>query len=507
MMPPRDPLITLRIPRINNEELLPIKMSPGDVLFVIGANGTGKSGLLQYLNRIYMNDESRSVMWIPSHRQTWMENSQTMSAQQKAEHEENFREFETIPQSRWSLSFPEIRPSVTLSKLVLTENERARMIADAVDDDRYRSAKAVANEVKSSLRQMNDILRHANIPITIFISPEESIEARKAGGDHYGAAELSDGERAMLLLATDILTCPQGTLLLIDEPEVHMHRAIASPVLQELFSRRDDCFFVISTHELSLPIDNPTAQILVTRGCEFDRRYVAKWTAELIDSDSLGEGVKRDILGARSEIIFVEGEDDSLDRLLYDAVFPKSYVVPKGGKHEVRKAVTSTRGISQMQWLTVYGLVDGDGDNTEDRKDADIYSLNVYAVESIYYDCYIQELVAKDTETAFDEAQPRLDVAKEESMREFSQLESVPNDYIEAGNYELILRECPIKQRKGALFQIAKGLGFSNCSKYEAAVRRILKSDERALQYVKGLLGGLPERIERDRAASPEQGT
>ena len=42
----------------------------------------------------------------------------------------------------------------------------------------------------------------------------------------YGAAELSDGERNALLISAEILTAKDGTLLIIDEPERHLHRSI-----------------------------------------------------------------------------------------------------------------------------------------------------------------------------------------------------------------------------------------------------------------------------------------
>ena len=57
MIPPLEPLLS--IPRINDEKPLSIDMFPGDVLFVLGANGTGKSGLVQHLYKKYRDKAIR----------------------------------------------------------------------------------------------------------------------------------------------------------------------------------------------------------------------------------------------------------------------------------------------------------------------------------------------------------------------------------------------------------------------------------------------------------------
>ncbi|WP_442947933.1 AAA family ATPase [Nostoc sp.] len=51
------------------------------------------------------------------------------------------------------------------------------------------------------------------------------VVASKCGGTPYSIAELSDGERNALLIAANVLTVKNGTLVLIDEPERHLHRS------------------------------------------------------------------------------------------------------------------------------------------------------------------------------------------------------------------------------------------------------------------------------------------
>ena len=74
---------------------------------------------------------------------------------------------------------------------------------------------------------------------------------------------MSDGERSAALIAATVLTVKPETVLLIDEPELHLHRAIIEPFLLALFKQRTDCAFVVSTHEIALPMAHPDARVLM----------------------------------------------------------------------------------------------------------------------------------------------------------------------------------------------------------------------------------------------------
>ena len=85
-------------------------------------------------------------------------------------------------------------------------------------------------------------MRLSNIPIEIAVEEGQKVVARKNGGAPYSIAELSDGERNAFLIAADVLTAKPGTLLLIDEPERHLHRSIISPLLQSPFRQTQGLF-------------------------------------------------------------------------------------------------------------------------------------------------------------------------------------------------------------------------------------------------------------------------
>ena len=67
---------------------------------------------------------------------------------------------------------------------------------------------------------------------------------------HYAASEMSDGERAIFYMIGQTLAASEGSLLIFDEPELHVHRSIMSKLWDELEAARQDCAFVFITHDL-----------------------------------------------------------------------------------------------------------------------------------------------------------------------------------------------------------------------------------------------------------------
>ena len=205
----------------------------------------------------------------------------------------------------------------------------------------------------------------------------------------FSIAQMSDGERAGAIMAANVLTVEPGTTLLIDEPERHLHRSIIEPFLSALFAKRQDCAFVISTHEIALPIANPAANAVILRSCEWNDNRPRAWDAEVLESGAeLPEDLKRDILGARRRILFVEGTTNSRDLSLYGALFPELSVIPKGSCNEVIRAVNGLRSSQEHHHVEAFGLIDRDDrerDETEKLAEGGVFALDVCSVESLYY--------------------------------------------------------------------------------------------------------------------------
>ena len=66
----------------------------------------------------------------------------------------------------------------------------------------------------------------------------------------YKASQLSDGERVVFYLIGQALAVPSDGILVIDEPELHLHKSIQYPLWDRIEKVRNDCLFVYLTHDV-----------------------------------------------------------------------------------------------------------------------------------------------------------------------------------------------------------------------------------------------------------------
>lgn len=115
---------------LSSGEALNFSVEVGQVLYVLGANGTGKSSLLQQFYSQHRQNGRR----ISAHRQTWFQsNALTLSAHEKKNTETYILNDDANPHSRWKDDYSAQRASVAIYDLIDAENVRARSIAGAVD--------------------------------------------------------------------------------------------------------------------------------------------------------------------------------------------------------------------------------------------------------------------------------------------------------------------------------------------------------------------------------------
>lgn len=521
-----------------NAASLQFTLAAGESVYVVGANGAGKSSLMQRFYGAHRNLARR----ISAHRQTWFaSNAINLSPEQRRQTESSMKGNDAQPQSRWKDDYSHARPNISIYDLIDAENVRARLISSAVDSKDIALAIKHSDQ-ESPLKAINELLRLSQIPVEISTHQNDQVQASKNGSPAFSVAELSDGERNALLIATDVLTAPPGSLLVVDEPERHLHRSIISPLLTLLFAKRADCVFVVSTHDVDLAIDHPDARALLLRGCTYQGANVSSWDAELLAARSeIAEPVRRAILGARRRILFVEGTATrSLDSPLYGILFPGVSVVPKSSCRDVMQAVVGVRETASHHRVHAIGLIDNDRrtpDEVARLLNQGVHALPCYSVESIYYNPRLQELVAmrvanttganannllsaamtsafaaarqhkqrlsertaeRTIRAVVESALPtRADIAAATPFTvtvDPSQLvaaEVSQFDFIEQQNdYESLVNRYPLRDTP-ALTEIARNLGFQNRTQYESSVRKLLLDDANALGLARNLLGGV----------------
>lgn len=299
-------------------------------------------------------------MHIKAHRQNWFESSEiSITAKTRSQLNDSVAISDRKAEALWTDPNSASRLSALLFDLISSENARAREIAKYVDDGNISRASQESRISKSPFDQLNELLALGTMTVTLENSKGEKILARHRGGEPFSMAQLSDGERNAIIIAATVLTVEPGTVLVIDEPERHLHRAIIEPFLSALFERRTDCPFIVSTHEIALPAAHPEARVLMTRSCEWKDNAPVAWDIRMLEPTArLPDELKLAILGSRRRILFVEGKLASLDRPLYSILFPGLSVVSKEGCAGVQKAVAGLRGAYEHHHVEAFGLVD-----------------------------------------------------------------------------------------------------------------------------------------------------
>ncbi len=375
------------IPRVSGEPL-PISLQSSDRLFIVGPNGSGKSALIQHL---VSGHQGRNIRRISAHRQTWLDSgSLNLTPLGRRQFEEQSTNREKNDKARWRDYDSQQKQSAVLFDLVAKENTRARSITSFVDSKNLEEASRLAAESVSAFTQLNDLLSLGTLLITLENSKDEEILARHRNAtDAYSIAQMSDGERNAAIIGATVLTVDPGTVLLIDEPERHLHRSIVVPFLAALFTQREDCTFIVSTHELGLPAANPTASVLMVRSCEWESNRATAWDIDLLQpNDELPEELRLAILGSRRTVLFFEGTGTSLDLPIYNALFPDISVAASGTSTDVQRAVEGMRGSQDLHHVEAFGLIDSDGRSQEAvnaLSQRGVFALEVYSVESLYY--------------------------------------------------------------------------------------------------------------------------
>ncbi len=178
----------------------------------------------------------------------------------------------------------------------------------------------------------------------------------------YKASEMSDGERAIFYMIGQTLVASENSLLIVDEPELHIHRSIMAKLWDELEAARQDCAFVFITHDLEFAALRAAQKFIIR-----DYDPTPRWTVEVVPEDTgFSEEIATLILGSRRPILFVEGDDKSLDAIIYRCCYADWTVIPRGSCENVIHSVVTLRRNSTLTRVTCSGIVDADDFQPED---------------------------------------------------------------------------------------------------------------------------------------------
>ena len=198
---------------------------------------------------------------------------------------------------------------------------------------------------------------------------------------NYPAFQMSDGERIILYLVGRVLLAPEKALIVIDEPEMHLHKTIVDKLWNRLEQERQDCVFLYLTHDLQFAASRNGRKAWI-RSFE----YPSKWNIDNIDENDIPEELLLKLLGSRKKILFCEGKKNSLDSKLFELLFEDYTITPVETCKDVINFTKSFNKIPNTV-AKAYGIIDHDFRSKEQLsklEEQNVFSYDVAEVENLF---------------------------------------------------------------------------------------------------------------------------
>ena len=340
---------------LQHEELT---LEAGKTTIIIGANGSGKTRLAVYLEEQLGEKAHR----IAAHRALSLNPNVDKIPEAKA------RQYLSYGISMNGISITDRKyyrwdnkaPTILLNDFDrLLQYLFAQQNNIAVENNQKLNRREKITNSKTKLDILQEVWERL-LPLKKLHITADDIRVSSIGIESadYSASEMSDGERAVFYILGQVLSANEDSILIFDEPELHIHKSIISNLWDEIEKLRPDCSFLMITHDIEFAATRVAKKYVI-------RNYYSDpaWDISEIPDSELDEQTITLILGSRKPILFVEGEKTSLDMETYRLCYPEWTVIPKGACKDVIQAVSSLRKLNKdMPILNIKcaGIVDRD---------------------------------------------------------------------------------------------------------------------------------------------------
>lgn len=335
-------------------------------LVIVGANGAGKTRFGSDIEKRYLGQTHR----ISAQKSLTFPKEVSPKSRQKAEREfllggyiDNWNEEQNLRQkvsNRWGNNLNTFLLDDFQKLLVLLHTEEYE---ESLAFKEGRIAKPITKLDRVQL------LWEAVLPHRKLLKKAGIIETFPTGNDanSYNASEMSDGERVIFYLAGEVICAPQNSIIIIDEPEMHIHSSLIKPLFDLIEAERPDCSFIYLTHNIDFAFTRQNAKKIWAKAYENN-----VWDYEILDENlPIPEQLYLDVLGSRKPIVFLEGDNSSIDYELYEQVYNDKTLKPVGSCDKVVQIVKAFRAEQGFHHIDSFGIIDRDR-----RQHQDIVSLN-----------------------------------------------------------------------------------------------------------------------------------
>lgn len=200
----------------------------------------------------------------------------------------------------------------------------------------------------------------------------------------YSANQMSDGEKAALYLAGRVFSVEPGVIV-VDEPETHLHSLLAVRLWTAFEGARPDLRFVYVTHDLTFALSRAGAQFVLAspkeglRVLDLGGELPGDVAEILLGSASLSFYARR--------VVFCEGAETGWDNDFFNAWFNGQDTVVRsvGSSDMVLRCTDALRKSGVANSLQSEGVIDSDFHSDEflHALPGGVRRLKVHEVESL----------------------------------------------------------------------------------------------------------------------------
>ncbi|HFP7495419.1 TPA: AAA family ATPase, partial [Campylobacter jejuni] len=343
-------------------------------IIIVGANGSGKSRL-----GAWMEKNCESIYRIPAQRDVTISKNGIRYNYKEAKNNlfygtlNDKNKQNAITHKYYEFKNATIKLYSDYDKLLnfilATEHEQLRK--DRKNNSRTEN---IIDEIKNIWKE---IFSHREIDLK-----EDEFLCIMDKQNEYEARMMSDGERAILYLIMYVL-CIEEKIILIDEPELHLHPSLTNKLWDILEKHRQDCLFIYITHDLNFASSHTNSDKFWIKSYNGK-----KWEFKKISTNEImPQELFLKLLGARRNILFIEGENNSLDFKIYSALYPQYQIITCGSCEKVVQYTKAFNEQNALHGFKAYGIIDRDYRSQNEinalmKKDINV--LKVAEVENLF---------------------------------------------------------------------------------------------------------------------------
>ncbi|HEY5592710.1 MAG TPA: DUF4435 domain-containing protein [Paludibacter sp.] len=389
------------------------EISSGQSFVIIGANGSGKSRLGKHIED---NTPEKNSHRISAQRALTIPDFISLKSFEQASElllygttDANALK-QKIKSSKWGWNGYENKliddyDNLLSSVFALKNNENDKFVQACKENEAVGGThpKAPITVIDRIIEIWESIMPHREI-----VFADAKVSAKHNGVEYHGK-DLSDGERVALYLLAQSLCVPDGYIIIIDEPEIHLHKSVMTKLWDKIEEHCPNKTFVYITHDLDFASSRKSATKIWVKGYDG-----ANWDIQLLpEVENIPENLIIEILGNRKDVLFVEGDKGSYDFELYKHIYLSYYIVPCGSCSTVIQNTKAFRKMKDLHKLNIYGIIDHDyRTDTEIRSylNDGIYVLDIAEIENLFCVEGVIRIIAEHQ--AYSDIEAKIDTVK-----------------------------------------------------------------------------------------------